>query len=153
MAELYSITGLFVEDFPGISPWGGHFIRGIDKNSIAIEGLLSDIWGMSRIAGIMDKDRLKFRKEYDATNRNQSFNYDFVLKEGIWQGRYTSTQTDYHGDSVCKTALCLNKLDFRNVDLRTPEGFSKAIVESMVQTGKLEQFTDPDTSEIMVKPK
>ncbi len=30
MAELHSITGAFYEDFPGISPWRGYFITGMD---------------------------------------------------------------------------------------------------------------------------
>ena len=57
MAELYSITGLFHERFPGTSPWGGHFIRGKGSDKREIEGMLIDIYGPSNISGSMDEEK------------------------------------------------------------------------------------------------
>lgn len=56
------------------------------------------------------------------------------------------------GRSICKTNLCLGKLDFEKVDLRTPEGYSKALIDNMIQTGYLETFEDSKTGEEMIRP-
>lgn len=154
MGELYSITGLFYESFPGISPWGGHFLRGKEgEPENQISGQLIDMYGPSTLEGIMEGEKLKFRKQYINSNREQTFDYEFVLKNGIWQGEYINfPAADYNGRSVCKTFSCLEHLNFERVDLRTPEGFAKALIDSMVENGKLEKFKDPETGEDMIRP-
>lgn len=151
MGELYSITGLFYESFPGISPWGGFFIRGTEKGPEEIEGMLVDTYGSSLINGQMGSDSLEFRKQYQE-NRGQAFDYKFSLENGVWLGEYVSTQSDYNGRSICKTNLCLSDLSFRKFDMRTPDGWAKAMVDSMVEGGQLEKFRDPETGEEMIRP-
>lgn len=150
MAELHSITGLFYESFPGISPWGGFFIRGIDDIEDLIEGMLIDTHGYSKIQGVMYPDSLSFLKTYK--NKGDSYNYSFSLKDGIWLGEYESTSADYRGRSVCKTNLCINDLSFRKFDLSTPQGYVKALVDSMISSGQLESYKDPETGEEMLRP-
>ena len=152
MGELYSITGLFYEAFPGISPWGGHFIKGREGDSEnQIVGQLIDMYGPSRLEGVLEKDSLEFRKQYERCNFEQMFDYKFSLKNGIWQGEFSSPD-GYRGRSICKTNLCLGELNFKKVDLRTPEGYAKALIDNMVQTGYLETFEDPETGEEMIRP-
>ena len=151
MGELYSIAGLFYEAFPGISPWGGYFIRGREggsKNQIV--GQLIDLYGPSQLKGVLEKDSLEFKKKYERCNHEQMFDYKFSLKNGIWQGEFSSPN-GYRGRSICKTNLCLEELDFEKVDLRSPEGYAKALIDSMVQTDYLETFEDQETGEKMIR--
>ncbi|MFH1431566.1 MAG: hypothetical protein ABIG37_03825 [Nanoarchaeota archaeon] len=150
MAELHSITGMFYEEFPGISPWGGYFIKGMDGEDSGIDGMLADTHGISRITGTMNSGLLEFIKQYEE-NMGQAFHYKFSLKDEIWLGEYTSSSSGYGGRSVCKTNLCIKDLTFRKFDTRTPEGFAKAIIGSMVEGGQLEKFKDPETGEEMIK--
>ena len=151
MGELYSITGLFYEAFPGISPWGGHFVKGHEGDSEnQIVGQIIDMYGPSRLEGVLEKDSLEFRKQYERCNFEQMFDYKFSLKNGIWQGEVSSPD-GYRGRSICKTNLCLGELNFEKVDLRSPEGYAKALIDSMVQTGYLETFKDPETGEEMIR--
>ena len=152
MGELYSISGLFYESFPGIIPWGGYFIRGIDGDDNGIEGMLIDVHGPSLISGAMTEKELSFIKRYGNENRAQSFDYQFILDNGIWKGEYKSTSNSYGARSFCKTSLCIEDLSFRKFDLRTPDGYAKALVDSMVESGQLERFNDPETGEEMIKP-
>lgn len=152
MAELHSITGLFFERFPGISPWGGYFIRGTEEDESSIEGKLVDLDGISDINGTMDPELLEFRKQYEANNE-ESFDYKFSMGNGIWVGEYVSTATtSFRGGSVCKTNLCIEDLTFRKFDMTTPEGCTKALVTSMIEDGSLESYKDPDTGEDMIRP-
>ena len=152
MGELYSITGLFYEAFPGISPWGGHFIKGNEGDfENQIVGQLIDVYGPSRLEGVLKKDSLKFRKQYDRCNNEQMFDYKFSLKNGIWQGEFSSPE-GYSGRSICKTNLCLGEVNFKEVDLSNPEEYVKALIDSMVQTGYLETFENPETGEEMIRP-
>lgn len=147
MGELYSITGLFYEDFPGTSPWGGYFIRGFEYDSDnQIVGKLIDLGGSSRVEGILEKDSLEFIKKYEQCNHEKIFDYKFSLKDGIWKGEFSSPD-GYRGRSICKTNLCLGELNFEKVDLRSPEGYSKALIDSMVRTGYLETIKDFETGE------
>ena len=158
MAELHSITGMFYEGFPGISPWGGYFIKGmdgeengIDREGSEIEGMLADVHGISRITGVMNPESLEFRKQYEENNE-RVFDYKFSLKNGIWFGEYKSTSSNYNGRSICKTNLCIKDLTFRKFDMRTAEGYAKALMDSMVECGQLEKFKDSETGEEMIKP-
>lgn len=140
MAELHSIVGLFHEDFPGISPWGGHFIKNYEGG---IVGQLIDVWGPSKLEGVLENESLEFRKQYKECNREQIFDYKFSLVDGIWQGEFSSPN-GYIGGAICKTYLCLGNLDFKVVDIRNPEEYAKAIIDSMVQTGYLETFENSE---------
>ncbi len=151
MAELHSITGMFYESFPGISPWGGYLIRGMDGKDDGIEGMLADVHGISRITGTMNPELLEFRKQY-GQNRGHAFNYKFQLKNGVWLGEYVSTSQDYSGRSICKTNLCIKDLTFKKFDLSSPDRYVKALIDSMVESGQLEKFRDPETGEEMIKP-
>jgi len=151
MVELYSITGMFYESFPGIIPWGGYLIRGMDGEEDGIEGMLADVHGISRITGTMNPDQLEFRKQYEK-NRGQTFDYKFQLKDTIWLGEYVSASSEFNGKSICKTNLCIKDLTFKKFDLRTPEGYAKALIDSMVDGGQLESFEDPETGEEMIRP-
>ena len=152
MAELHSITGLFQEDFPGISPWGGFILRGIHANPDGVEGMLADAYGVSRIAGFMRDKNLEFRKQYENCNHNQSLDYELSLKDGLWLGEYKSTISAYNGRVTCKTNLVLGDLSFKKYDISTPEGWAKALIESMIETGKLVEFKDPKTGEDLIEP-
>jgi hypothetical protein len=152
MGELHSITGLFYEAFPGISPWGGYFIKGREGDlENQIVGQLIDMHGPSRLEGVLETDSLEFRKQYERCNQEQVFDYKFSLKNGIWQGEFSSPG-GYRERSICKTNLCLGELNFENVDLRSSEGYAKALIDSMVRTGFLETFKDPETGEEMIRP-
>jgi hypothetical protein len=153
MSEVYSITGLFYEAFPGISPWGGYFIKGMEgEQENFIAGQLIDIYGPSKLEGILKKDALRFRKQYERCNHEQVFDYDFSLKDGIWQGQYSSPSS-YSGISICKTNLSLGDFAFEEVDLSTPEGYAKAAIRSMIRTGVLESFKDEESGEEMIRLK
>lgn len=146
MAELYSITGLFHQSFPGASPWGGFLLRGLNvANPKGIEGKLIDDCGPSTIAGYMDEKSLEFIKQYQNCNHNLAFDCRFSIKDGIWFGEYKSTSTGYSGKAVCKTYMVTNDLVFRKFDLRTPEGFAKALGESMVDRGDIIEVSDMET--------
>jgi len=153
MGEIYSITGFFYEDFPGISPWGGYFIRGREGDpENQIVGQLIDLHGPSSLKGVLEEDSLEFEKQYEQCNHEQLFDYRFSLKDGIWQGEWSSPVNNYIGKSVCKTNLCLGNINFERVDLGSPEGFAKALIDSMIRTGYLETYKDPDSGEEMIKP-
>jgi len=47
-----------------------------------IEGLLADGYGLSRMAGTMDKERLEFKKQY-VRNLGAAFDYKSSLENGI----------------------------------------------------------------------
>jgi len=150
MAELHSIVGIFHEDFPGISPWGGHLIK---QDNSEIEGMLIDLYGPSCINGRMGKDFLEFEKQYGPENRHQNFHYSFKLKNGIYVGEYSSGNplSNYSGKSMCKTNLFIPDTEFRQINLRTPEGYAKALTDSMIEQGLFEEFTDPKTGEKMIR--
>jgi len=153
MAQLYSITGLFYEEFPGIVPWGGHFIRGMDEDGEnGISGQLADMHGISRISGLMTENSLEFTKQYEGCNGEQAFDYRFTKEGDLWKGEWDSRVSSWSGRSICKTFVCMPEMDFRKVDMRTPEGFARAMLESMVDRGMLVTYDDPETGEKMVKP-
>lgn len=153
MAELHSITGMFVESFPGTSPWGGYLIKGANNEDNQIEGQLIDNYGLSSILGTMNDNSLIFKKQYSIEHGNgQSFWYSYELKDGLWIGGYTSTRVYYEGKAICKTHLCIKDMNFRKFDVTTPEGYMKAIIESMVESGMLERFDDQDSGEEMFRP-
>jgi len=116
MGELYSISGLFYEEFIGISPWGGYFVKGCEGDrENQIVGQLIDRYGPSRLEGILEKDSLEFRKQYERCNNEKMFYYKFSLKNGIWQGEFFSLD-GYTGRATCKIKLCLGKLNFERFD-------------------------------------
>lgn len=150
--ELHSITGLFYEDFPGISPWGGYFIRGLGEEN-NIEGMLADVHGLSRIDGKINSDLLEFRKQYGDENMGQVYDYRFQLKNGIWLGEYTSSEfSSYSGRSLCKTNLCLKDLNFKNIAINSPEDFVRVLIDNMVNSGKIELINDPKSGEEYIRP-
>ena len=147
MGKLYSITGLFAEDFPGISPWGGHFIKqdGEGKKN-QISGQLIDLHGQSRLNGFLEKKTLKFRKNYERCNHEQIFDYEFSLEDGIWQGRYSSPKGNYSGISICKVNLCLDDVGFRDKNFRTQRGYVDEVIQAMMDAGVLEVVDDSEKS-------
>jgi len=117
---------------------GGYFIKDIKlKNQIS--GRLIDLYGSSKLEGILGKDKLEFRKQYEQCNNEQLFEYNFILKNGIWLGEYSS-RDGYSGRSICKTNSCLEGIKFENVDLSTPEGIAEALIDSMIEKGSLKKF-------------
>lgn len=152
MAELHSITGLFVEGFPGTSPWAGYFWKGEEDSSEYIEGQLVDLYGASTIIGTMDEQKLSFLKHYTIANGNQEFEYDFELKNGVWLGNYKSRRSDYNGRAVCKTHLIFDKMKFRRMDFSTQEGYLEAVFDDMEEKGLLKRVTNPNTGEELLVP-
>ena len=153
MSELYSIAGVFCEDFPGIGPWGGQFIRGIEGDlEQEIGGQLIDCHGPSTIQGIMTDDTLEFVKRYEAGGPRESLGYKFELKDGVWHGEYKSQESDFSGKSICKTNLCIGDMTFKKFDCRTQEGYTQAVIDSMISSGVMETFPDPETGEEMIRP-
>jgi|SRR3989344_4446811 len=155
MSELYSITGLFHQDFPGIIPWGGYFIKENDGGE-CIEGKLIDIYGGSTINGKMDSNVLKFLKRYGEKNNSEFFDYEFLLVDGIWRGEFSNPLVDYRGKALCKTNLCLSDLAIKRVDMNTTEGYFRAVIDDLVEKGVekglFEKYKDPETGEEMIKP-
>ena len=158
MGELYSVAGMFNNSF-GLTPYGGYITRGIDGEEERIEGQLIDIWGPSRINGHMDDSSLKFTKRYDKNedplgnpiDPSKDLSYEFTLEGDLWRGRF-SFPSGIAGNTICKTSLVLPDMDFRQVDLRSPEGYASAIRDSMVDSGMLEIITDPDGGEDRIRP-
>lgn len=158
MGELYSVSGLFNNSF-GLAPYGGYITRGIDGEVDRIEGQLIDIWGPSRINGSMGADSLRFTKRYDKNedafgnpiDPSKDLSYEFTLEGDLWKGQF-SFPSGTGGNTVCRTSLFLPNMDFRNVDLRSPEGYASAIMESMVDSGMLEIISDPEGGEDRIRP-
>ena len=147
MGKLYSITGLFNEFFPGISPWGGYFILGREgEPENKMVGQLIDLHGPSRLEGTLELENMKFRKQYERCNEEQIFDYQYTLeKNGIWKGEYVSPSGKSYGRSICKTNVCLDNLDFKKTDLKDPDEFARILMENMLNSGMLgSDFINPN---------
>ncbi|MFA6022896.1 MAG: hypothetical protein WC781_02290 [Candidatus Pacearchaeota archaeon] len=143
------IDGLFYEPFnDAITQFTGIFGYSKGEGYDAIEGLLEDYYGRSRIEGLLSEQKsLSFNKTYrgrPSIEYKFSFDKESGLYIGAWKGKDA-----FNGHSVCKLDNGLIQQDvdfilnyFKSFDAMTNEDRAKAIIGYMVGEGQLNVSRD-----------
>ncbi len=156
-SDVHSITGLFVEKH---SPrqakyFGGFLALRLDEKSqesiIPFNGFLVDIYGSSKIYGMIGDKNLHFSKEYDLTGNY--INYTFEKnKDGIWVGRYNTLEKSI-GEGL---AFAKTNLNWQGLSMRVPtpgsDGWAHDLIDDMINEGMLEIIHDKNTGQEFIKP-
>ena len=100
-SKLCAITGWFLQPslIDGKTAFGGYFRYDV-KDRLVLDGQLIDLWGPSKISGIMDDRQFVFTKKYDG--RVEPIEYRFTKQNGIWVGEYKGKATG-QGQAECRT--------------------------------------------------
>ncbi len=143
--DIYSITGTFVQDRNPRQTYffGGFFYLANDSNMqgrnlpLSLVGGIVDIYGHSNINGLMGESSLSFSKRYP---NGKLFQYKFNRTEnGIWVGDYSLvSKPTVKGKAVAKTNLDWKGIEMTPPEGRDPEGWSKDLLEQMINEGMLE---------------
>ena len=160
-SDVYSISGLFVErhSLSQAKFFGGFFSVRTNVNeqrqnvlAMPFNGSLVDCYGMSEIVGEISPAELRFNKRY--TRNEDQIQYHFRKNEnGVWVGEYSANERIGTGYTVAKI-----NLDWKGVDMIVPrhfdpEGWTKDLLEQMVNNGMLEIVKDGKTGEEVVVPR
>ena len=153
------IDGLFYEPWTdSVAQFTGLFHYSKGENSNAIEGLLEDCYGRSRIEGLLsEKKTLSFDKLYRGRTNSIEYKFSFDKENGLyigtWKGKDVSA---FEGHSVCKLDNQLVQPDvdfileyFKSFDPMSIEDKTRVIMEDMVSKGYLNVSRDP-SGELMV---
>ncbi|GEM_PF-3700915 len=151
------IDGLFYAPFEDeVAQFTGvfHYFRGDDSD--AIEGLVEDCYGRSRIEGLLSEQKtLSFNKTYGRRPHIEykfSFDKEMGLYVGTWKGKDA-----FEGHSVCRLdgQLVQANVDFiikyfKSFDPVSVEKKSKAVLDYMVRKGHLDVSRDPRSGKEML---
>ncbi len=144
--SVYGISGLFRQRFDGITPFGGYFFKAVNQ----LDGALVDKWGLSRIFGEIEEDRISFNKRYEGKEDDIQYSFQQKEKDGLWLGewkaRFASGLID-RGRVVCKIHL-----DWEGFRQGTIDGWAHNLLEDMVEAGMLRKIEDPKTGEEFIEP-
>ena len=151
------IDGLFYElwsdnvaQFTGVF----HYSKGEDSN--AIEGLLEDCCGRSRIEGLLSEQKtLSFDKLYGGRINSIEYKFSFDKENGLYIGAWKGKDV-LEGYSVCKLDNQLVQPDvnfileyFKSFDAMSIEDKTRVIMGDMVSKGYLNVSRD-SSGELMV---
>jgi len=150
------IDGLFYELWNGqVTYFTGifHYCKG--EGYDAIDGLLEDNYGRSRIEGLLSEQKtLSFNKTYGGKPPIEykfSFDKESGLYIGAWKGKDA-----FEGHSVCKLDNILTQPDsdfilnyFKSFDAMSDEERAQAIIGYMVGEGQLNVSRDSTSGELM----
>jgi len=133
---IYSISGMFYETLAGVSPFGGFF----QLNNTSLEGMLTDQYGHSTIAGTLTDTEFKFEKKYKG-KEDLLINYELTQTDrGLWKGQY-KIETRWGGERKERAIAKIN-LDWSGTTIeqvhQSPEKFAEKMIASMVESGMLE---------------
>lgn len=151
------IDGLFyapwqdeVAQFTGVF----HYSKGDDSD--AIEGLVEDCYGRSRIEGFLsEQSNLTFNKAY---HRRPSIEYKFAFDKeiGLYVGKWKGKDA-FEGHAVCKLDYNLIQLDadwiidyFKSFPIMTNEERAKLMIGQMVGEGHLDVSRDQRSAKEML---
>ena len=156
-SDVYSISGMFAEQGQA-KFFGGFFSVRTSPDeprqsvlAMPFSGLLVDCYGRSKIDGELSSQELGFDKIYF---HGTEIRYNFRRNDkGIWLGEYSIKNSTKKGRACAKTNL--DWMDFNMVvpEHFDPEGWTKALLEQMVDEGRLEIVRDEQTGEEVVLSK
>ena len=151
------IDGLFYAPFSDeVAQFTGLFSYSGGEDSDAIDGLLEDAYGRSRIEGLLsESETINFNKTYGGRTPIEykfSFDQESGLYLGTWQG-----EDAFRGYAACKLDDNLIQKDadliveyFKSFDAITDEERGKEIMNQMVGKGYFNVSQDPESGEEMV---
>jgi len=102
MSNLYSILGFF-----GGCPFEGYFKK---QGLTQINGVITDFFGDSELAGEWNKNSLKFVKFPFDNSFEIKMPYEYQLKNGIWVGKYIVD--GFSGDTICSIGQIPESFNF-----------------------------------------
>jgi len=119
-------------------------------------GELRDVWGESRIEGILKnrEEEMDFRKQY--FNGDDLIFYSFRKQGVLWIGAYVGLRVGI-GRAQCEIFDNVPRIDWdkrvfiETFHIEASEDDYKYSIEKMVQSGFLERYRDSKTGEEMVR--